>query len=436
MTDDERSSRTKRLDRFIRSYPLVLILALLAFLITAGITVGGGVTRAAHWYEHRYNWRDGEYEKLRALRAGYTLQTFEDRLGVPMFQRRSRNRKWIESTFQRRDYWVQAISDHAGTVQAFAVTSCAVDFNPELRLPDSTRIWLNKQTLASVDPDGRTELTTNANYFESPWPEGAYFYDVGRAGDLANNKAFAWGFNDACTNRPEWRTYLTRTSPVPLGEDGEYNGFLCCGGPKVMAFRTQIPVNTYAETAPQASHDFFAPEPGRQGDFHIGVDRNLVGTVLTPSGAFTPRGSTTKADPSLPKPAPGPPPPLLGPPPLWPFGSAELLRVWRCLQHQPPTWFYLFDKSTYMVFQKSPFMVDANQRPPAPIVRAEGGFIGLWSPTVWIGFFSGPSAAKVALSQLVLRERQSSYRIGKTVVLWRGTGDSGTRRAIAHCSRS
>jgi hypothetical protein len=275
---DSHSNGIRRFDAWIRNNPAVLIVGLVAFFTTSIITISVPIVKATHWYSTKYEWRDAEYRKLNSLRAGFTIAKFDEKLGAPIFQRPSRDRVWEESTYEERDYWVQAVVDRkTGIVALYSVTSCSLSFNPTFVVPDQTRIVLNRETLASV-PIGAFSQFRIADYFASGATANSRFYDSAEGGNPGNYKGFAWGFNDACLNLPPYESYFPR-STNPFDPSGEYKGPSLRAGSLVQAFRARIPVNTYAETSPRMT-TYFKP---RENTFQIGVNRILVRTVTNPS---------------------------------------------------------------------------------------------------------------------------------------------------------
>jgi hypothetical protein len=416
-----RLTRTQRFDRWIRGNALILILALVAFLITTAIAVTGPITSAIHWYHHSHQWRQREYEKLTALRAGFTIQRFEEVLGEPVFRQQSRDRKWEENTFEGRDYWVQAVADRVtGSVALYAATSCSRSFNPSFVLADGTTIKLNHDTLGTIH--GNLGFGSRAEYFAPLATADAHFIDIAYGGNPSNYKTYAWGFNDACVNLPGWESYLPNTD-WPLGSDDAYHGPAGGGGPEIQAFRRRIPINTYAETSPTTGYDFFRHPATTYRDFQIGVDRILIRTVLRPSYGPSKLLSKTKLPPR--------------PPIRRAYGSAPLQRAWRCLHRRKPASVLLFDKRNYTE--------DANQRPVQPIFRARGGFIivnGFIYPVsaiagrevrAWLGFESRPARAEAVAGLLRRKYGENVSRVGTVVVLWTPKTASRERRLVTAC---
>jgi hypothetical protein len=270
------TSRTERFDAFIRKSPPVLLTVLFLFL---AVTIGGTIAffkGAYSWYDHRYNWREREYAKLYALRAGFTPEKFEEALGAPVFRRLSRDEQWVEATFRGRSYWVQIVWRRGSTSTSYyAVTSCSRSFNPTFRLPDDTAVKLNDSTLASISLNSGP--VASADYFFPGATADAHFYDFLVGGNPENYKSFAWGFDDACLNLPPWTNYALRSTLDFVGFRGRYQGPTEPAPRPIAQFRESIPVNTYAETAPAFRFSATAQA------FQVGADRILVRTVTFPN---------------------------------------------------------------------------------------------------------------------------------------------------------
>ena len=100
------------------------------------------------------DWRQQEYAKLGQLRGGLTLERFREQLGVPLFVTVSKDGLFTEYLFQRRDYWVQAVTDASGTVQLMSVTSCSNDFQPSFEaFSGPGPIVLNRSRFSDVGQD-------------------------------------------------------------------------------------------------------------------------------------------------------------------------------------------------------------------------------------------------------------------------------------------
>jgi hypothetical protein len=306
-----RSTRAQRLDRWVREASPILFVGVILFLIaTIGAAIHDGAA-VSRWYDHRYNWRSHEYNRLVKLRAGFTLATFTAALGPPVFREVSDDRKWTESTFRGRGYWVQTVSrrDASTAVVMYSVTSCSTGFNPTFQLPDGTNVKLNRSTLASVQSDPEQ---VSADYFAPGATANAHFLEIRYGGNPDNYKSFAWGFDDACLNLPNWSAYTTEKLYKAL-PSGTFHGSVAQADPEVQRLRRRLPVNTYAETAPLAG---FADVIN---SFQIGVNRLLVRTITNAvyrqptQTASTPGPSGTDVFGRI-------------------YGPKRMRDVWRCLQ--------------------------------------------------------------------------------------------------------
>lgn len=218
---------TRRFDQWVRSSPPVLLLGLLVLVLGLGVTLADGVIRAKDWYHDRYKWREDEYEKLTDLRAGLTIQLFEERLGAPVFRRDSRDGEWSEATFQGRgnSYWVQAVTRKGEEdVKLYAVTSCESDFNPNFTMPNGAPLVLNRVHLADVNVVSLGD--TQSDYFAAGATANSYFFDSEYGGNPGNYKTVAWGHNDTCLDMPAWYEVMSDQGMRALGRfEAEFKGY-------------------------------------------------------------------------------------------------------------------------------------------------------------------------------------------------------------------
>src|SRR5207244_6957906 len=138
---------------------------------------------------------------------GETLDYFRNVLGVPVFVSKSRDGQFTQSLFQGRQYWVQAVSDAAGTVGIVAVSSCDLDFRPRFEEPVGgiqdpsgathpllNPIVLNETHLDQVGAGPPSKL----HYFVSGATANTYLYDEYSFGNPGNYKTYFVGIDDAC----------------------------------------------------------------------------------------------------------------------------------------------------------------------------------------------------------------------------------------------
>jgi hypothetical protein len=265
----EDTNWAERVVGWVRRKPLVVFLLFAALLASSIASLVDYGMRATDTIQDALRMKQREYDLLTDLKAGFTIQKFEETLGAPIFRRPLDDRRWTESTFQGDSYWVQAVSDRDGVVALYSVTSCDTGFAPTFDFPGGT-VTLNVSTMASVgSPIGAAE----ARYFLSGATANSNFVDIAYGGNPGNYKTYAWGINDACFSWQRYSRDLFRAGVLPFSDTThEFSGSPGRGGTSLLRFRHRAVVNLYAETAPFIELDDL-------GNSQIGVDRLLVRTM-------------------------------------------------------------------------------------------------------------------------------------------------------------
>ena len=259
-----------------------MLLTIVAATISAVVVVGSAALDVGHWYEQTFDWRDHEYDTLTRLHAGFTDRAFEAALGTPVFDRRSDNGRFRERTFQRREYWVQTVSQEDGTVVLYAVTVCDGRFHPSFAIPGeaagyrSATVELGVSRFTSVLRSGESKFT-RLDFFGTVATANQRFLEILGGGNPTNYKTYVWGLNDICGDWYQQYERLVRGARIPSRVDQSYRGVAARAPGWALRFRRVAPVNTYAETAPQ-----FDPRSLR-GAFQVGADRILTRTSTNPA---------------------------------------------------------------------------------------------------------------------------------------------------------
>jgi hypothetical protein len=236
MNEKQRRSLGERIAGWRERSSILVLLFLLSSLITSISVLTVAALDVHDRYRKRFEWREAEYAKITSLRAGFEIGKFTEVLGPPTIV--LRQGKFVENVFDGRDYWIQAVSNRAGTVQQYAVTSCDRDFRPTFGMHPLVGfdVTLQESTLRSVGPK---EAASSIVLERELGAHASTFYDKLDLGAQGVYKQFAWGLNDTCPppanlgdNLPEWNDQLER-APASL-----------------KAAEERAVANTYAETAP------------------------------------------------------------------------------------------------------------------------------------------------------------------------------------------
>lgn len=178
----------------------------------------------------------------------------------------------LESSFLGRRYWVQVVTDRAGSVREFAVTSCTSDFRPRFPLPGGGSVTLQSSTLADVAATNGYAAVTEAAITVGASLAGNSLFELLDAGNPADYKIYAWGVDVACP--PIYPAAIVQA--LDRERKQSYHGPIA-KLPTLARLQSHVVVNTYAETAPAVFFSSIAP-------FGIGVDSVLTRTVDATSG--------------------------------------------------------------------------------------------------------------------------------------------------------
>lgn len=270
-------SKRKTWEERTRSNIFLGVLLLLSAVLSAALLFGNTGRGVIDWVRTTRDWRDQEYNKLTSLHAGYTRKKFESVLGEPVFDRRSKDGRFREQSFKRREHWVQTVSDRDGSVVLYSVTACGADFRPTFRVavglhkedPDRS-VELNATEYASVLGPGRI---SELDYYTGN-TANSRFYEIMAGGNPDNYKTYVWGLNDVCPGfYLETLQAVYKRSRVPRDQVAIYRGRVDRAPAWAKRLRQEFAVNTYAEVAPTFDLDKL------RGEFQVGVDRILTRTT-------------------------------------------------------------------------------------------------------------------------------------------------------------
>ncbi|MFK0230520.1 ETEC_3214 domain-containing protein [Streptomyces sp. NPDC090303] len=270
----------ERFSTFTKRNILLVSVFFLSNLLTAVSTL---VTAVTVLRESRTDWHAAEYRKLSQLRAGYTLEKFQQELGPPVFRTalEGGGGPFVRNVYRPREqYWVEVISDKNNAAMTYAVTTCDPAFRPEFFYGGARkgRVVLNENTLSDVLPPEEQREESLKVYFGYTAGSPGVVFQVYDRGAASAYRQFAWGLNEVC---PTWHSKTPGYDPL-VSWAGWYqkhqgqkeppagHSFLAEelneGARLIMA---ESVVNTYAESAVDKTLLTFYPK-------QIGVNRLVV----------------------------------------------------------------------------------------------------------------------------------------------------------------
>jgi hypothetical protein len=262
-------------DRYWRAAVLgsaILVLVVAAAIVAAIVTDGDDNQQNTSAPEATVtpDAREVAYSKLSELRAGLSLQHFEDVLGTPLFVTPSSDGQFTQSLFRGSEYWLQTISDLAGAVQLMAITSCTPNFRPRFEGIRNAEPAFDVVVLHETELDQTGAAPSRVHYFTSGATANSFYFDEYYFGNPGNYKTYFVGINDACGfdfSDPVYELFITAADYREKAFDPTDD--------LVRTFRSRAVANTYAETAPFATNEALA-------SFQIGADRILTRTAPAP----------------------------------------------------------------------------------------------------------------------------------------------------------
>ena len=208
-------------------------------------------------------WRNVEYETLSSIHAGYDVALVEQRLGVPT-QTQGLGGGMEELIYVRRDHFVQLVTDEAGRVLLYAVTSCDEEFQPTFDGPEGISIRLQDRALAQVAVFNKESSTYDAKALEikdADLNRRGLNYMPGVTGSTPEHYIESWGVGSVASRDRGYFVGINALcmDPSKLKYFEPYVGGAAKAPREAQELRKRYAANTYAETAP--------PLPARLDEF-------------------------------------------------------------------------------------------------------------------------------------------------------------------------
>lgn len=281
-----------RLKGWIEDHPVVVAAAIVVLLITTFGDLAGYGRDAYGVYEDRFRWREREYAVIAKLQSDQTVERFEETLGAPLFRRVSRDTRWLELAWERRGYWVHALTRRRGdarTIGFYAVTVCDESLKVPIEVPGFGTLPLMDTTLADMDVPLYNRIGVGLDRVHYRYiipassPANVMEYTLGP--HYMNFKNYAWGLNAVCgaqrslpqTAYEQLIRVPRRPKPDPLREQLPPNlrrpiipdPTLDQLTRRQLEARARVTINTFGEWGPGESIHWPTVTP-------IGVDEGFV----------------------------------------------------------------------------------------------------------------------------------------------------------------
>jgi hypothetical protein len=214
-----------------------VVIALAGFLSAIAV-ISTWVYEADRLYKSDFQWQRSSAKLLEALHAGYSLQFFTQKLGVAEIVH-STSRGYLESIYQGRGYWVEALTRDNSEVRFFSVTVCNRSITPRFDMSGVGVVTLNESTLDSVASSAQYNYWfSGLGGWDSPTMKE---FDYG--GFQGGYRTFMWGLSSACSDSVNQMLSLQNKYPDL--------GFKPLSSHELSQIRSRAVTNLYGETAPE-----------------------------------------------------------------------------------------------------------------------------------------------------------------------------------------
>lgn len=199
--------------------------------------------------------------RLKALTANVQVDRFNSVLGPPLMRRTQAG--LIETVYVLPLFYVQAIADQEGQVQAFSVTARGRRFQPEVPFPNGGSYWEGREPIrASLNRTTFAEMSSEPTSIAADVGARRYWYtECYYFGNPANYQTVALSVNQAAVADAAVDLLIDVASDPKAAH-------LHAG--TAAPFRQKAKPNTYTLSAPFVS---LADQPPSSGWFGVDVDQ-------------------------------------------------------------------------------------------------------------------------------------------------------------------
>jgi hypothetical protein len=232
----------------LKESPAVILLGLVVVLLSALITITGGLSVLNTFYRSTVAYKRTLRRALARLSVHVHINYVRDILGSPALVNPRQDK--CEYVFIKKYFYVQAIADTADRVLAFSVTTRSYRFNPSVRLGSYNltfkmlHVRLGKTPFSALDSLGYKPRSVFSEYAARRYS----YYEEYYFGNPGNYLTYVFCVNNAgCAPWPRfgrWDTFPNGPR-FPAFPNGGNN----IEDPEAVAFRRKAVINTYTVMA-------------------------------------------------------------------------------------------------------------------------------------------------------------------------------------------
>lgn len=264
----------KFINKLQKHYGWIIFIVIVG-TISGIITILTGINGIGALYTETIGKRVYEQKIINQLSTTVNISYFKEKLGAEVIRFEQEEGLW-QHIFKRYTYYIQAITDDAGTVLFWSVTGCNSkkplsikaprlrERNNQLNNIDSlNKITLHKDTFNIVFDDKK--INPKLFYSLSGATANSHAVESYHGGNPSLYQTVYIGINDACSDEVEKMYELTDTDSRFI------NGVELdkIDNKEIVSFRKSAIINLYAETAPGfdieklITEDYFSVGPDR-----------------------------------------------------------------------------------------------------------------------------------------------------------------------------
>ena len=230
----------------VKKSNLALIIGVVLFLITAGITILNGYIIVKSSYEQTIGQKNILLKSLSLLSGDVDINYFDTVLGSPVFKN-VRQDDFLEYIYVNPHYYVQAVTNTTGKVIFYSVTTRDANFNPEVSFGG----WDEENNRQKTVILGKTKFSELGNqpavYASYPGVHNHFYSEGYWTGNPGGYRSYFFSINDSgYTSEPAFLKHI----PFVLASTTDFGKEDAISDLDLLNYRDTATINTYTVTAP------------------------------------------------------------------------------------------------------------------------------------------------------------------------------------------